>query len=317
MKKKEIDYALSLAAGWAWGVSLIVGMQTVQQKGILPFAIWAVANSLALPVFGFFAYRIKKLRVIIDSFPVQLFTTMIMIFCLLIQMNCIYDTLSQVFSPGICKAAAIAISLFMSAVLYHDGIIRNIKIDKPLWIICYAVLILLCAVGFGLKAEKNELVMYVDSSGIMWALNSCLILFAGPFMNIQNWQMAEKLNNEKCLEKCHFLAGLFFGIYMLLVLILSVFKFSNIMLIIQIAAIMCIACTTIDASIVGMQKIGGRKLGLIFALVTILCWRFFISMGVLRLWTFMGNIRKYVAGICVLAALIWQYSEKRKGSADE
>jgi hypothetical protein len=66
-----------------------------------------------------------------------------------------------------------------------------------------------------------------------------------------------------------------------------------------------------------MQKIGGRKIGLIIALITIFCWRFFISMGVLNLWTFMGNIRKHVAGICIIVALIWQFVEKKKGISND
>lgn len=47
-------YAMSLAASWAWGTSLVVGMQIIQEKGIIPFLIWAVANSLALPLFRFY-----------------------------------------------------------------------------------------------------------------------------------------------------------------------------------------------------------------------------------------------------------------------
>ena len=136
-------------------------------------------------------------------------------------------------------------------------------------------------------------------------------------MNIQNWQMADKLNEEKCIERSHVLAGVFFGIYMLFVFALSFFKFSNVMLIIQIVAIMCITCTTIDASIVGMQKIGGRKIGFAIALITVVCWQFFISMGVLDLWTFMGNIRKYVAAGCIVIALIWQFCEKRGKKSEE
>ena len=46
-RNTTLFYAMSLAATWAWGTSLVVGMETVQTKGWIPFIIWAVANSLA------------------------------------------------------------------------------------------------------------------------------------------------------------------------------------------------------------------------------------------------------------------------------
>ena len=51
LKNSTFFYAMSLAASWAWGTSLVVGMETVQTKGLIPFLIWAIANSLAIPLF--------------------------------------------------------------------------------------------------------------------------------------------------------------------------------------------------------------------------------------------------------------------------
>lgn len=319
IKNNTVEYALSLAAGWAWGVSLIVGMQTIQEKGFLPFIIWAVANSLALPVFGVLSFRIKKLHKVIDSKPVQVFTTLVMVFCLLIQMNAIHDILA---SSGICdelisKAVPIIISVVMAFGLFYNGILRNIKIDKILWCACYVILFILLGIGILSDVERNKIAIGSNQNDINWALNSCFILFAGPFMNTQNWQMAEKLHSESNLEKSHWLAGAFFGIYMVIVGLLSMFHFSHIMNIFQIGAIICITSTTIDASIVGMQKIAGEKVGLCIALITIICWQFFIAFGVLQLWTIMGNWRKYIATICIVIALIWEFVEKRRAMNNE
>ena len=49
-KNSTLFYAMSLAASWAWGTSLVVGMETIQTKGLIPFMIWAIANSLAIPL---------------------------------------------------------------------------------------------------------------------------------------------------------------------------------------------------------------------------------------------------------------------------
>lgn len=312
INKPIINYAISLAAGWAWGVSLIVGMQTMQTKGMLPYTIWATANSLALPLFGYVSFKIRKLHDVIDSKPVQVFTTLIMVFCLLIQMNAIYDILhgTNLFSEAICKGVPIVIALIMAVGLFRNGLMRNVILDKPLWLICYTLLLLLLLWGVIFHLPLYKIELYHETKDIYWSLNTCLILFAGPFMNIQNWQMAEKLHKEKCLERSHVLAGVFFAIYMFLVALLSIFHFSKTMLILQACAIICITATTMDASVVGMQKIAGNKIGLGIALLTILFWQSFVSMGALELWTIMGNWRKHVAFICIVIALIWDKIDK-------
>lgn len=74
-RNTTLFYAMSLAATWAWGTSLVVGMETVQTKGWIPFIIWAVANSLTIPLFGFIAYRIPNLDKVVNSKIVSIFTT--------------------------------------------------------------------------------------------------------------------------------------------------------------------------------------------------------------------------------------------------
>ena len=93
LKNSTFFYAMSLAASWAWGTSLVVGMETVQTKGLIPFLIWAIANSLAIPLFGFIAYRIPNLEKVVNSKIVMIFTTIVSIFCLRIQLNAIYQYL--------------------------------------------------------------------------------------------------------------------------------------------------------------------------------------------------------------------------------
>lgn len=302
--RKIITYGLSLAASWAWGVSIIVGMETVQTKGYIPFVIWAVANSLALPLFGIIAFGIPRLHEIVDTKAVQLFTTCIMIFCLWIQMNAIYEKTQQLGLSAIsCEFITIIIAMALTVGLFRDGLIRNILIDKALWCVCYLVLIIMLVYAQITNQGHYELVSYGLKSDLSWAWNTVPILFAGPIMNIQNWQMAHKLKDEGLLKRSHVVAGIFFGIYMVIVFLLAHYKFDSVLYMIQIAAILCITITTMDAAIVGMQRIAGAKIGLIIAMVTICVWRFVIPMGVLDLWTFMGNRRKEVAIVCIVVAL--------------
>lgn len=47
-------YALSICATWAGAGSLIVGADTVQQMGVVPFLLWGAGNALSCVFFGIF-----------------------------------------------------------------------------------------------------------------------------------------------------------------------------------------------------------------------------------------------------------------------
>lgn len=47
-----VKSGVSAAASWAWGTSLIVGMEIAQTKGRAAWGIWATANAATLAVFG-------------------------------------------------------------------------------------------------------------------------------------------------------------------------------------------------------------------------------------------------------------------------
>ena len=260
-KNSTFMYAMSLAASWAWGTSLVVGMQTVQTKGIIPFLIWAIANSLAIPLFGFIAYRIPNLERVVNSRVVMLFTTIISVFCLWIQLNAIYQYLCNLefMNELVAKIISMSVILIMTIALYKDGLVKSIFLDNPLWSVCYVLLFMLVILGFTTNVERYTIVNVTDKSQIRWAFNSCLILFSGPVMCIQNWQMAEKLKSENKM-KAHYLAGVLFGIYMAFVGVLANFKFTGNMNIILIFVVLCVALSTADAAIVGIQKIANKKL---------------------------------------------------------
>lgn len=49
---KSMYLGTSIAISWAWGTSLILGMEIARTQGIETFAIWATANCLTLAIFG-------------------------------------------------------------------------------------------------------------------------------------------------------------------------------------------------------------------------------------------------------------------------
>lgn len=304
-------YAASLAASWAWGTSLVVGMQIIQDKGFIPFLIWAIANSLALPLFGFLAYRIPNLSKIVNSKVVMIFTTIVMMFCLWIQMNAIYQYLNNLsfMTDFLSKTIAISVITFMIFALYKDGLVKSISIDNPLWYGCYVCLFILLICGFTFNVDKYNIVSLVDKKEIYWALNTCIILFSGPIMCVQNWQMAEKMKIEKKMS-AHYIAGLLFAVYMIFVGCLGYFHFNGLMNVLLVIVVLCIGLSTADSAIVGLQKIAGKKIGLIIALFAVVFWNFVSDLGVMNLWITMGNMRKWVAGVCVGVAFAIEIKKK-------
>lgn len=313
MKVKGFHYGMSLAANWAWGTSLIVGMELVQTKGVIPFAIWAVANSMALPLFGFLAYRIKYLERIITSKPVTAFTTIVLVFCIWIQMNAIYQqtlVLTDNRWENYLRIGIIIFFLLLIIVLHNNGVIRSIIMNNPLWFVCYILLLIVALYGVITSQNVYELSVVSNAEDIRWAVNSCFILFSGPLMSIPNWQAASIMKKENVMYQ-HYVAGGLFAIYMVFVGILAAFRFDGFMKAFLCFIVMIVALTTADGAIAGMKEIGGQKIGTVLAVISVIFWPCVLPAGVMGLWTTMGNMRIFVAGVCIVTAVLYAAKKKK------
>ena len=61
-----------------------------------------------------------------------------------------------------------------------------------------------------------------------------------------------------------------------------------------------------------IQKIANKKWGTIISLLAVASWNWVIPMGVMGLWTTMGNMRMYVTGVCIIIAFVIYFVQKRK-----
>lgn len=311
-------YAMSMAASWAWGTSLITGMQIVQGRGLLPYIIWAVANSLSLPLFGYIAFKIKNLDGIMKTKPVMLFTTAVQCFCLWIQMNAIYEILIKhnIAGETVAKTIAILIAVIFLFALFKNGLMRNVSTDQPIWLTCYVGMLIIAVIGFVAGTGFQNISMVNSSGDISWALYTCIVLFSGPLMDIQNWQLARKVYAEKRM-RAYSLAGILFAFYMVLVVVLGCLQFNRAMDIIMVLVVICVATSTINNAIVGVQEIAGRKVGFVIAGLCIALWQIVIPMGVMGLWLTMGTARIYVSILCIGSALIMSYRQTKASAENE
>ena len=83
----HLTLPLSIAASWAWGTSLIVGMQIAQEKGFIAWLIWATANCLTLVLFGELTRRGFLTRSVFEHRVVKWMALAVQIFCLVVNLN--------------------------------------------------------------------------------------------------------------------------------------------------------------------------------------------------------------------------------------
>ena len=285
--RPQLKLGVSIAASWAWGTSLIIGMEIAREKGLAAWTIWALANTLALAVFGELARRNILGRHVFDRKAIKSLAVLIQCFCLVIQLNIINKVLIQFGLPSaaayfIATATGVIFTLWM----YKKGLATSIKTDFWQWII--AVCAILAIIITGLCAETSRVVYPASRlDDILWGVWSAAILFSGPIGDVQHWQRADEAGSGRA-----FMWGAaFFGIYMLLILAMSCFQFNAAMNVILLLAVLCVTSSTIDSIAVAMHEISSKKTGTAIAVAICVFWGVFAEIGIIQLWSNAGIYR--------------------------
>ena len=305
--QSSIRFGLSSAASWAWGTSLIVGMQIAQQKGLTAWLIWAVANTLTLAFFGAITRTGFLGREVFGRKPIKWAAIAIQGLCLLIQMNIIFEVLTK-FGLGWWEAygAASGTGIVFTLWMYRHGLVTSVKTDVWQWFI--AMLAILAIIGIGLYTGAPRISFPESStSDILWGVWSACILLSGPVGDVQHWQRAEAAGTG---SRAYFYGALFFGIYMALILAMACFEFNSLMNGILLVAVLCVTSSTIDSIAVAMHEISSRVSGTAVSLFICLFWGVFAHFGVLSLWSHAGIYRVLFA-LVILAMAWYEYRKKR------
>jgi hypothetical protein len=304
MLTKRRDKALSkfklgtsAAASWAWGTSLIMGQQIAQEKGITAWVIWAVCNTLTLALFGFLSKKGYLSADIYRRKEVKIIAVIIQLFCLLVQLNFINKQFLTITGNEIMSYIITAlIGIGFTLMVFKKGLPTSVKTDVAQWIMAIGVVIAIIAVG---KFGGAELQTFAptSSSGITWGIWSGLILFAGPIGDVQHWQRAEADKSGKA----YYIGAVLFGLYMLLILGMSLFKFNKAMDILLLIAVLGITTSTIDSIAVALHELGNKKVGTGASIALCLLFGLFVKMGMIDLWASFGVIRfAFAVGMLLL-----------------
>lgn len=291
---KSLYLGTSIAISWAWGTSLILGMEIARTKGIEAFSIWAIANCLTLAIFGLL-YKSKFLTPkVLNQKLVKLFTNLIQIFCLIIQLKILNETLMNFFSPTNSYLLTASMGIALTLWMYKRGLAASIFTDLFQGILTITVLILMLGLAT-VSSLPSQSFTSSTFSDITWGFWSACILLSGIMTDIQHWQRAEINGNEHAFE-C---ASLFFATYLTLVLLLSKFEFTNTLNFMLLIAVIGVTTSTIDSIAVALHKDFGRKLGTLLGLAICVSFGLLLELSVLSLWSYFGIIRVGLAAYII------------------
>ena len=95
----------------------------------------------------------------------------------------------------------------------------------------------------------------------------------------------------------------FFGLYMALIFVMSIFEFNALMNTLLLIACLAVTTSTIDSIAVTMHEVSNKKTGTALAVFLCIFWGVFKEIGIVELWSTIGIYRVAFCGGVLLAAL--------------
>ena len=279
----------SIAISWAWGTSLILGLQIAQEKGLGAFSIWATANVLTLILFGTLYKKEIITPKVLDTKVVKIFTNLIQIFCLIIQLKILGETLQHFFSPTNSYLLTMFMGIGLVLWMYRKGLSASIFTDLFQGILTLSILVIMlvyCSSNYEPVAFSSS-----TTSDITWGIWSACILLSGIMTDIQHWQRAE-VNNKGYAFEC---ASIFFACYLGIILLLSAYQFNHLLNILLLIAVIGVTTSTIDSIAVALHRDFGKKWGTLISLSICIGYGLLLKLSVLNLWSYFGVIRVALA----------------------
>ena len=292
-KTGHLRMGVSLAASWAWGVSVVVGVEIFQGKGLAAFVIWAAGNSLALLLFGALALKVKTgltLHDVTGSKFMHGFAFAIQFFSVLANMTALKIAAIILGLPPliftICVCAVVIVYT------WRGGLRASIETDLLQFMIW--MVLLLVAVLLGDWGSNGGAISPSNFADVRWATWGAVTLLAAPFVDQQLWQRRFALKENTL--KPFVVGAVCFAAYMVLVGLAAYYNVGGIVIGL---VILMVAMSTLDSAFMAVACYGrgspasSRLLALVVFAAALLFLLF--DIGLLELWTFYSSLRLPVA----------------------
>lgn len=318
-----IFYACSIVASWA-GVGSLMNFRTIALRyGAVPAIIWAVFNSLACITFGLFADRVPSIRRIMQSKVMFYFIGLLMLFQTWTQMSGIYEIFGD--TPIGTKGGMIIVYVTCVAfliMLLKDGMIRNVLSDGFSWVVVYGLLAVVVVAALVYTGGAFAAIdPGVNVAGIKAGVYNGLLLLPGPFTYPYYYSLFsyndknEDGTQHGNMKKSFVLAGVMFGVYMVLAALLTWVNFSPLLNTLKAILITIIALSSLSTYLYSEYLVFGENIGFLIDVLTVTSWQLVIPLGVMGIWTLMSELRVYIIIFVLLASVVLHLVSDRKEDA--
>lgn len=283
--------SLSVASSWAWGVSVIVGMEIFSKKGIEAFVIWAFANSIALLLFGWVTKNTDG-KLMSDILPrsiqpiYKILGLVIQFFSVLVNLTALEMAARMI---GLPEWILLVFAVLLFAIIWVGGFPKAV-IGGALQFIGSMAFIL-----FALTFNSEPHLLFSDQQ-YGWALWSAIILLSGPFLDQQIWQRRSATRGR---VKPFVWAALWFAGYMGFVGLLS---YKGIGGWVIGAIVVFVAGSTLLSAYSAISSYGKTRIQSKIWMTGVVAGAFLtmtLHYSVLDLWTMYGSMRIPFAVIVV------------------
>ena len=213
-------------------------------------------------------------------------------------------------------------SIVFLFLLLKDGMIRNVLSDDFSWVVVYGMLaaVVIAALVYT-RGNFVNIDPGLNAAGIQTGLYKGFLLLPGPFTypyyySLFSYNDKNEDGTRKGNMKMSFvLAGVMFGIYMVLAALLTWVNFSPLLNTLKAILITIIALSSLSTYLYSEYLVFGKKFGFALDVFTVASWQILIPLGVMGIWTLMSELRLYIIIAVLLASVVLHLVSDRKEDA--
>lgn len=315
--KPSLYYAMSIAATWAGVGSLMVGIQTAQEYGIVPFLMWAAGNTLACIIFGLIVYALPKTRDVFHSKAMRYVFGVLCIMNLWVNLSGV----QTIFEPTpLTGSFGMGLAFVFAAVfiilLIVKGMIRNVLAGHTSWVLVYALGIVVTVLAV-INSQGNMAPLQIGLDNLNMGFERFILLLPGAFMYPYFYKIFDYNDKNEDgtkhikIRRVFVMGGLLFGAYLIFTFLLAWTSFNPFLNTIKAFLVTLVAFSTITGFIYSIYICFGRKLGIALNIAALAAWQLVVPMGFLSIWTMMASVRTYVVLAMLAVSVILTLKGKR------
>jgi hypothetical protein len=289
----ERTMATSIAASWAWGVSLFVGMEVMKTRGMDVFAAWAAGNILALVVFGYVLSRLvpdmNSTSELTAKVPFYAVVAPIMqMVSALVNLTAIRTVLMMVGVSESWWPMIFAIIVIYVAIGGLPWVVASHRLQYIVWM-------MILVIGAFIGGEPNA-IRFGWGEHWPWALWSIPMFFSGPFLDQQLWQRWFRAKTVGVWRK----GAVLFGLYLALVGYVAIHGIPTVAL----ATVgLLVATSTLQSAVEAIGSFAvtpSRRIIFIMVFTAAVYFVLMREIGLLAFWTAYASVRVWVALVVIL-----------------